>query len=77
MKRATSYTYLGTVISEKGVADSVSESVKNKLGKVKHLIYEIKTVVENCKNNSPGAFMTGLLIWDSAVIPYLYHAAEC
>ena len=77
MMRENEYTYLGTVISGKGVAESASESVRNKLGKVKHLIFEIKTVVENCKNNSPGSFMTGLLIWESAIIPYLYHAAEC
>ena len=75
MKMVCSYTYLRTVISEQGVGESAKESVNSKLGKVKHLIYEIKAVVENSKNNMPGAFMTSLLIWETAVLPFLYHAA--
>ena len=77
MKRASNYSYLGTVISEKGVGESVMESVKSKLGKVKHLIFEIKAVLESCKNIAPGAFLTSLLIWESAVVPYLFHSSEC
>ena len=35
MKRMCEYTYLGTVISEGGVGESVTASVKSKVGKVK------------------------------------------
>ena len=47
------------------------------VGNVKHLIWEIKTVVEDCKNNIPGAFVTALRIWEGSVVPYLYYGAEC
>ena len=44
---------------------------------MKQLIFEIKAVVEDCRNKRPGSFCTALMIWEMAVIPYLYHAAEC
>ena len=77
MKRASEYTYLGTILSEKGVGESVVASVKGKVGRVKQMIFEIKAVVEDCRNNTPGAFITAVEIWEAAVIPYLYHASEC
>ena len=77
MKRVSEYTYLGTVISERGVGESVTASIKSKVGKVKQLIYEIKAVVEDCRNDAPGGFCTAVHIWEAAVIPYLYNASEC
>ena len=77
MKRVGEYTYLGTVISEGGVGESVTASIKSKVGKVKQLIFEIKAVVEDCRNDTPGGFCTAIHIWEAAVIPYLYNAAEC
>ena len=77
MKRAAKYTYLGTTLTENSVSDSVCESIKQKIGKVKHMIFEIKSVIEDCRNNVNGAFLTGLKIWEGAVVPYLFHASEC
>ena len=77
MKKVTEYTYLGTIISSEGVSESVLASVKSKVGKVKQMIYEIKVVLDDCRNMSPGGFMTALTIWEAAVTPYLYNSACC
>ena len=66
MKRVETYTYLGTVISSRGVGDSVTASINSKAGKVKQLISEIKAVVEDCRNTTPGGFCTSLHIWEAA-----------
>ena len=77
MIQASEYCYLGTWLSEDGVSESAALSVRKRVGKVKHLIWEIKTVVEDCKNNIPGAFVTALRLWEGSVVPYLYYGAEC
>ena len=77
MKRVEEYTYLGTVISSGGLEESVTASINSKVGKVKQLISEIRAVVEDCRNSTPGGFCTAVQIWEAAVIPYLYNAAEC
>ena len=77
MKQAEDYLYLGTVISDRGVSHSAALSVSKKIGRVKHLIHEIKTVIQDCRNNKPGAFCTAIQIWEMAVVPYLYFGAEC
>ena len=76
MKQTGDYVYLGTVISEDGLLDSTTMSIKRKAAKVKHLVYEIKSVVEHCRGNVPGAFCTAVHIWNSSVVPYLYYGAE-
>ena len=47
------------------------------MGRVKHLIFGIKCVVEDYRNNIPGGICSGFLIWETAVVPYLYHSSEC
>ena len=47
MKNVKQYTYLGEEISELGVAASASATIAKRYGKVKQLIFEIKTVLED------------------------------
>ena len=77
MKHADEYLYLGAVISESGLGDSAALSVKRKAAKVKHLSYQIRAVLEDTRNNTPGSLCTALQIWELAVVPYLYFGAEC
>ena len=76
MKRVSEYTYLGTCISSQGVSDSVLLSVRKKAGRVKQMIFEVKSIIEDCRNRSPGGFLTALQIWEGACIPYLFTASE-
>ena len=76
MNRVNEYNYLGTWISSQGVSESVILSVKKKAVKVKQMIFEIKAVVDDCSNKTPGGLLTALHIWEGAVIPYLYSALE-
>ena len=56
MKQAGEYCYLGTWISNSGVKESTSLSVSKKIVKVKHLIHETKTVVDDSRDKVAGAF---------------------
>ena len=40
------------------------------------MIFEVKSVIEDCRNRSPGGFLTALQIWEGACIPYLFTASE-
>ena len=77
MMRAEDYVYLGTVISDRGVSDSAALSVRRKIGRVKHMIYEIKSVIDDFRNRQKGSFCTAVQIWEMAVVPHLYYASEC
>ena len=61
----------------KVVLVTLPHSVKKKIGKIKHLILEIKLVIQNCRNYQPGAFCTAVQIWEMAVVPYLHFGSEC
>ena len=50
MKEAKTYSYLGEVISENGVADSVRVTVERRVAVAKQTIYEIKHVVNVLPN---------------------------
>ena len=60
----------------KSVTESTSASIRKKVGKTKQLIYEIKAVIEDCRNNIPGAAFTGIQIFEMPVLPYLYSGSE-
>ena len=47
MKQEHEYVYLGIVLSSGVVSESAAVPVRNKIGRVKQLILDIKTVVED------------------------------
>ena len=76
MKRETKTKYLGDVLSSNGLADSVSETVKARTGLAMKSIYEIRSVIDDCRSSICGGLSTGLLIWESAVVPRLLYNSE-
>ena len=65
-------SYLGDQIGF-SVADSVSLTIKKRLGLVKKSIFEIKSVVEDCRSQMVGGIQTGVLLWESCLIPFLLY----
>ena len=64
--------YFGVSISE-----SVYITVQKRKGMCERLIREIKVTVEDCRSDSVGGLITGLDIWNMAVVPFLFSNCEC
>ena len=77
MKQEFSAKYLGDFISEKGLSDSVSVTVAKRKGMVIRAMYEIRSIVDDCRSNVVGGITVGLEIWEIAFLPMLLNNAEC
>ena len=68
--------YLGDWLSQNGLADSVALTVEKRKGLVCKSIYDIRSVIDDCRSHTVGGLSAGLDIWEIAVIPMLLHNAE-
>ena len=69
--------YLGDWICEDGLEESVACTVNKRKGLAISSIYEIRSVVEDCRIMLCGGVLAGLDIWELAVLPMLLYNAEC
>ena len=67
---------LGDWLSSDGVSQSVATTVKKRKGLAIASIYEIRAVVEDCRSNAIGDLITGIDLWEAAVLPMLLYNAE-
>ena len=65
-------TYLGDEIGG-NVSESVSLTVNKRIGLAKKSIFEIKTIIEDCRSNVAGGIVSGILLWESCVLPFLLN----
>ena len=75
MKYSTVAKYLGDKLSI-SLAESVSATVKNRVGLASVAIYETKAVVDDRRADAIASLKTVSIIWEMAVIPMLTHNAE-
>ena len=68
--------YLGEIISSGGLAESVTATVTKRSGRVLQSIFEIRTIIDDCRSHVSGGIVTGLHIWEMAVIPYLMNNCD-
>ena len=64
--------YLGDQLGM-SVSESVTLTLKRRIGLAKRSIYEIKSIVEDPRSKVAGRITTGLMLWESCVVPMLYH----
>ena len=76
MKEVDNEKYLGDYISTFGSTDTALITVKKRHNKAMNAIYEIKTVIEDCRAEVVGAIITGSEIWEVAVTPYLINNCD-
>ena len=76
MKQSTEEKYLGDQVCSGGLAASVAATIEKRGGKVIKSVFEIRTVVEDCRSHIAGGFTAGLDIWEMAVVPYLLNNSE-
>ena len=77
MKQVDAYSYLGDVISDKGVAHSALATINKRYGSAYKAIFEIKVIIEDARSEVPGSFITAMKLWEMAVMPSLLNSAEC
>ena len=76
MKQISSVKYLGDFLSERGLGDSVHVTVSKRKGLVTRAIYDIKSVINDCRAHVTGKLKSGIDLWESSVIPMLLYNAE-
>ena len=77
MKQETQAKYLGDWLTCHGLSDSVTITVKKRKGLVSLSIYEIRSVIEDCRSQVCGGLSAGLDIWELAVLPKLLYNSDC
>ena len=76
MKQVAKEKYLGDQISCFGLAASVTATIDKRKGIVIQKIFEIKSVIDDCRSHVTGGITTGLDIWEMAVIPFLLNNCD-
>ena len=77
MKQEEHAKYLGDWLSCLGLSASVDTTLMKRKGLVVKSIYEIRSVVDDCRSQVCGGLTAGLDIWELAVLPMLLYNAEC
>ena len=72
MKESKFKRYLGEQVGQ-SLAESVSATVSKRIGRAKQCVFEIKTIVEDCRSKATGGLMTGIRICEGSVIPFLLY----
>ena len=68
--------YLGDQLCGLGLAESADATVRKRRGLVIMSIFEIRTVLEDCRSQVCGGISAGIDIWEMAVIPMLLNNAD-
>ena len=55
------------------MSDSVTLTINKRIGIVKKAIFEIKFIIEDCRSRVAGSVNTGLMIWESCIVPFLLN----
>ena len=76
MKLSESDKYLGDYLGC-SISESVFTTVQKRKGLTLRLISEIKITIEDIRSNQLGGLVTGINIWNLAVIPFLFNNSEC
>ena len=67
---------LGDWLSDQGLSHSIAVTVRKRKGLAIASIYEIRTVVEDCRSNVVGGMSVGIDLWESTVLPMLLFNSE-
>ena len=76
MKEVQQEKYLGDYLHCNGNPASVLATVNARYGLAVSAIYEIKSVLEDCRINVVGGLKAGIDIWELSVIPFLLNNSD-
>ena len=67
--------YLGQILHTDGVRASVEATIKDREGKVKGAMFEVKSIVEDFRMQAIGGMMAAWELWEKAMVPSLLSGA--
>ena len=76
MVKENSIKYLGDILSSKGLAESAESTINSREGLTKRAIYDIRSIIDDCRIHLTGGLKSGLELWELSVIPSLLNNAE-
>ena len=76
VKAKKSDKYLGQILHEGGLAESVKATIKERSGKVKGAIYATKQIIDTFEMQAMGGMMAAKQLWEGAIIPSLLAGAR-
>ena len=77
MHREKQGKYLGDWLSEDGLTASAAVTIDKRIGLAKLSVFEVRAVLEDCRSAMTGGLLTGITVWESAILPKLLYNAEC
>jgi hypothetical protein len=69
------FKWLGQILSTKGLADSVGETISSREGKIRGACLEISQIVNDWRARVCGGMLTAIVLWESCCIPSLLSGA--
>ena len=76
MKEVKAEKYLGDYLSTDGLGESTLTTIQRRNRKCVTALIEIRAVVDDCRAMVIGGIVTGLEIWEMAVVPFLLNNCE-
>ena len=76
VKIVMSGTYLGDELGST-VSESVTLTIEKRMGLAKKAVFDIKNIVEDCRSQVIGGINTGLLLYETSLIPFLLFNSSC
>ena len=71
MKEKQQVVYLGDTLSGKGLAASIENTITQRLGKVKGLIYKVEAIMKDQRIQDTGGMQVAWEIWERSLVPAL------
>ena len=75
MKIVDHERYLGCQLAGT-VAESVTETVNKRIAIASKAIYEMRTVIEDCRAEAAGGILVGFQLWQSSILPMVLHGCQ-
>ena len=75
MKEKESEKYLGQIIHSGGLEKSSLATVQERIGRIKGVTLEIKSIIEEFTMQALGSLMSAWILWEKALVPSLISGA--
>ena len=73
LKNVKSQKYLGDILHEDGLAASVAATVRDREGRIKGSIYELRAVCSDFRMQILGGMVGAINVWEAAILPSLLN----
>ena len=73
MTRVKSHKYLGDILDEGGLKEGVAATVKDREGRTRGAIYELRAVCQDFRMQILGGMIGAIDVWEAAIIPSLLN----